>query len=354
MATAIIGLASVAVAMEGTHIAWAAAGAKPERVKHCAQSCVALHFSDGMRSGILPHSTPPVLPPKNAELPPKPPVVPTKPHPPSTSQPNRPSLPDLLARIARYTGPPPPRLPDNSSGIDLAWPKSNCNTVNLKVYTARYNPKLLLVDVNGGQSFTTNERDGNPNNSGCFTWEVAQAKAAGAKLALYVNADNNHANYDKITARPCKPNQPNYKDCQAYNYGYSAGEFAVAFATSNKVYSNEWEEDVEGGNSWDGSLAEHRSSLRGEMDAIKKYEAEAMGVSPSSIEVGFYSTSHMWDEITGGWHNKAPNWYATAQGSAADALAYCHGHDFTGGGTEYVQWQDSSHVLDLDTVCPRG
>lgn len=238
--------------------------------------------------------------------------------------------------------PSPVSLPDVSTteppailhSMALSTPQavtSNPNDISYPQCTQGLPPQapVGIVGVNQGHPFSSNQ---------CLINEVALYPS----YQLYVNADYpGHANVLQYQRAPraCGPQD---EVCQAYNYGYNSGVYAFNYATS-QVDNNpvSWWLDVETGNKWDGSPAVHRSALQGELDALT-------GATPGK-PIGFYSTVHMWQVITGGWQNNMPAWVATGSKTAEDAVPYCLHNNFTGGKVVMAQYVQQ---FDQDVICP--
>jgi hypothetical protein len=207
--------------------------------------------------------------------------------------------------------------PDGSTGVDVSYP--NCSASVTKA-------AFGIVGVNHGLLYSYN---------GCLVTEAARF----SNLSLYMNTGW----YDQSThINPASPLTCTAGDsnCLAYNYGYDAALDSINYAHSQGVYSSTWWLDVETANSWSADVNQNRSSLQGSYDAIKDNAA---------ANVGVYSTSAQWQNITGGWQNDWPNWGATTWTTAKQAAKYCTGHAFSGGPTYLIQF--SGRTLDQDYAC---
>lgn len=157
----------------------------------------------------------------------------------------------------------------------------------------------------------------------------------------------------------------------SYEYGRAAANEALqsaATALSGGTVSPTtvtWWLDVEGsripgqpGNTWVGSGRANTADLQGFVDALR-----AAGVP----EVGLYSTSYQWNDITGGYTRStsgsyragwpfgarfpledSPVWLA-GTGTTTDATARCATASFTGGERLLAQFSDSGY--DGDRRC---
>jgi hypothetical protein len=208
-----------------------------------------------------------------------------------------------------------------ATGNDVSWP--NCRESNA------VSGQFGIVGVNGGKVFTGNkclrqEADWFPNST----------------LALYANTANwglprgkNYTNF------PLKCNA-NDELCVSYDFGYSTGKYAVMYAASQGVHSENWWLDVETVNSWTSNLVANRQALQGIADAIRHYTVFGT--------IGFYSTSLQWNQIVGNWQPNDAAWLAIGPGTAEEAAPYCKVPSFTAGKILFVQY---TQTLDLDRVC---
>jgi len=206
----------------------------------------------------------------------------------------------------------------NSTGIDVGYP--NCSQ--------KMTGGFRVVGVNDGLNYSTNP---------CITTEAAGA----ANLSLSANTGW-YAQSSHVTAtspRTCLKSDAN---CLAYNYGYNAGLYAYAAATSAGVSAVTWWLDVETANSWNTNTTQNQNSLQGERDAL---------IARGATTVGVYSTTAQWKSITNGWLNNWPSWGATTFTSASAAHTYCTGHQFTGGPSVLMQYQTAPITLDQDVAC---
>ena len=188
-----------------------------------------------------------------------------------------------------------------------------------------------IVGVNKGHPMSTNP---------CLKAEVSLYQ----DYQLYLNADypgKAVAETYQDSPRHCKAND---EICFAYNYGRSSGAYAVNLTLEQGIDNPTglWL-DVETGNKWRGSTAVHRADLQGEVDALTR----AGGSRP----IGFYSTVHMWQKITGGWDNGLPEWIPSGSNTYDHAASYCHNHNFTGGPMMMAQF---TQQFDQNVLCKLG
>lgn len=211
-----------------------------------------------------------------------------------------------------------------STGIDVSYP--NCTTT-LPTTSFR------IVGVTDGAGWSENP---------CLAAEAAHV----SNLSLYVNTGwyDQSTHLDATSPLDCATvSTMPYADCLAYNYGWNAGAYAKAYADSLGVTSATWWLDVETGNTWNADTAQNRESLQGEYDVLTQ--------NGGATTVGVYSTTSMWDSITGTWKNGWPSWGATTWTTAAGAASYCTGHEFTGGPSLLMQYKAHKSRVDQDVAC---
>ena len=89
---------------------------------------------------------------------------------------------------------------------------------------------------------------------------------------------------------------------------------------------------------WSRHRDRNRAVLSGVLGAVRD----------SGLRVGVYTTSYMWDHITGGWRVDVPNWLPAGTGSPRTARSRC-AMTGTGGTTWLVQY---TREWDEDLTCP--
>ena len=206
-----------------------------------------------------------------------------------------------------------------SVGVDVSYP--NCGA---KLGKSAFG----IVGVTGGLVYSHNP---------CL---ADQAKNF-SDLSLYINTGLNASSsspYFTQALAACDGDA----SCAAYTYGHNAALDALSYAATEGVSSERWWLDAELENTWDEDVYLNQRSLQGAYDALKQNGA-AM--------VGAYSTTAQWGIITGGWQNDWPNWGATTWTKVSQAKKYCQGHEFTGGPTLLIQFQDRKSKLDSNVAC---
>jgi hypothetical protein len=208
-----------------------------------------------------------------------------------------------------------------------------------------------IVGVDGGRPF-----DVNP----CLAAEISWAAAAGTP-AYYANTANpgpkksTHWPKGQTSPKLCESSSPNSKGC-SYDYGWNAAKdsyaraaTAAASAGAPAVSGASWWLDVESGNSWQSldrsPTPTHYALDTAVLEGMRGY-LRAKGVHT----VGVYSTSHQWQEITGGAAlHKAPVWYAGVGGPSSAAAHCSSAHSFTGGPVQLTQYVRGG--FDADNRC---
>lgn len=206
-----------------------------------------------------------------------------------------------------------------STGVDVSSP--NCGASIPKV-------SFGIVGVTGGLVYSHNS---------CLKTQAAKF----SNLSLYMNTGlNTDSGSSYYQAAQVGCNGDVY--CAAYNYGAYAAKDALDYAASQGVSSNKWWLDVETMNTWSNDALQNQQSLQGAFDTLSASGATTVGV---------YSTTAQWKDITGSWQNQWPSWGATTWTSARQAAKYCTGHQFTGGTSLLMQYQEKRSNLDQDVAC---
>jgi hypothetical protein len=159
-----------------------------------------------------------------------------------------------------------------------------------------------IVGVNGGRAYTVNP---------CLERQYDWARDLPHTAGVYINTGNpgyKSKNYwtksgKKDPARCIKAKSASDPGC-AYNYGWHAAAHAMKVAKKAGVSTKRtWWLDVEISNSWVGTGIANAADLQGAFDYLREH-----GVS----EVGLYSTSYQWKQITGGYHASTADAYKRA------------------------------------------
>jgi hypothetical protein len=91
---------------------------------------------------------------------------------------------------------------------------------------------------------------------------------------------------------------------------------------------------------WSRRVPANRAVLDG---AIASYQA-------AGLEVGFYSTAHMWREIVGTARYAFPEWRTAGLSTRRAALGMCRRNPVQGGRAVIAQWYSTRE--DFDLICP--
>jgi hypothetical protein len=195
------------------------------------------------------------------------------------------------------------------------------------------NVAFAIVGVNGGRVFSQN-----PCLADQLRW------GGGAAAEVYINTGNPGPELSSFwpvgqtSPRVCSASNPDTADC-AYDYGWNAAQHSyqtleAAYATRGitaNPNATAWWLDVETSNSWREDVALNVAALHGEVDYLK-----SRGVT----NLGFYSTTVQWGEITGA--SKSFSTYSSwGAGAPNESVAKRHCTStpgFTGGRLAMVQY----------------
>jgi hypothetical protein len=259
------------------------------------------------------------------------------------------------AAEARPSKPKPPP-PATSRGYDVSYPQCGQALPSSTLFG--------IVGVNNGIVFSANP---------CASTELAWAqRAANHAPAFYANTANpgpaysSHWPTGQTTPQPCDATVNNSTAC-SYDYGWNAAKdsFADGVAAEEKTNAMSassaalaaaqapWWLDVEMGNSWQtlesayGQTAASQANDAAAVDGAIAY-LQSVGV----VQVGLYSTSYQWTQITGGTGTRFaanPDWTA-GYSSLSTAQAGCSTPGFAGGAVKLTQYP--ANGLDADYPCP--
>ncbi len=243
-----------------------------------------------------------------------------------------------------------PPIPATSTGFDISWPQ--CNSAFPP------SPGFGIVGVNDGAPFTLNR---------CLDQELRWAQGASNSVpAFYLNSGNGGPNgngdWPNGQSAPKVCRGANSVPC-AYDYGWNAGVASYAevvqaegvdgVASPNvAAISSPWWLDVETGNAWETKANSYGPSAASAANDAAMLEGEVAYLQSRHVSsVGFYSTSSMWQGITGGSVPALaglPVWIPGA-GDIVQAQANCTLTSFTGGRVALIQYP--SRGYDGDYVC---
>jgi hypothetical protein len=221
-----------------------------------------------------------------------------------------------------------------------------------------------IVGVNNGVLYSTNP---------CLGTQLAWAqRAANHAPAFYANtadpgpAYSSHWPSGQTTPQVCDPAANNSTAC-SYDYGWNgaADSFAIAVKAEQQVNATSlaaataaaasapWWLDVETANSWQtlepayGQTPSAKANDIAALDGAVAY-LHSVGVA----QVGFYSTSYQWVQVTGGSGSRfasLPDWIA-GYSSLSGAKSGCGRLGFAGGPVRLTQYP--ANGFDADYACP--
>lgn len=234
-----------------------------------------------------------------------------------------------------------------AAGYDVSYPQCGV-TLPTQV-------RFGVVGVDGGRVLKANP---------CLTTLIGWAgTGTDAAPAYYVNTANPGPRVSSYwpngqqTPKVCATSYPanDSTEC-AYDYGWNNAADSFARATSAAAAAGAadpatttWWLDVETGNSWEslqyGGTAAYYANDSAALEGMRDY-LRARGVG----EVGVYSTTSQWSQITGGASlGAAPVWYAGV-GTLAQAQSRCSSaYSFTGGAVTLTQY--ATNGFDGDWRC---
>lgn len=223
---------------------------------------------------------------------------------------------------------------------------------------------FVVLGVNGGRVFSSNP---------CLDEQLAWADTTGATVSYYANTANPgpllsaHWPDGQRYPKACDAGHPANDSAEcSYDYGWNAAEdsYNSAYFAALEAYGagasppdGNWWLDVETANSWqsldagptppDAAFDNAVAALQGAVDFLTTV-AEAR-------QVGFYSTSKQWAQITGGTGDRFaahPVWLAGA-GDRVSAVTRCAaGQSFTGGPVVMAQYREDA--WDANVACSDG
>lgn len=161
-----------------------------------------------------------------------------------------------------------------------------------------------------------------------------------------LRAEIRHLNHYSLYAAANYPSTycSNHGINSAFACGQNAAAYALGAASSNHVHASTWWIDVEVQGGWG-------SDTRANVQFLNGMRSKLARQVPT---VGFYSTQSQWDQITGGWKNSSPIWYASGISSSSIPVNikrnYCSMH-FTHGQNLWVQYIDTNKGLDVNIPC---
>jgi LysM repeat protein len=221
-----------------------------------------------------------------------------------------------------------PALPPGADGVargyDISYPQCGGPLPRSVAFA--------IVGVNGGRPFTVNP---------CLRAQMAwAATAADEQRRFYVNTSNpgplaaSQWPAGHSTPKACGGSySANDSASCAYDFGYEGAKFAAS-KVSGGAQAGRWWLDVETTNTWSANQVSNLSAIQGALDYFRARGAQ----------VGIYSTSHQWAQITGGAPVPGvPVWIAGEGDYAAAVRACTAGASFSGGRVAFTQYAVSSY-----------
>jgi hypothetical protein len=209
-----------------------------------------------------------------------------------------------------------------SKGYDISWPQCG------GPYPAA--PFAFgIVGVTGGKSFSPNS---------CLSSQMTWARQGSASPMVYMNLNAPPRNSARAADGPAGKCARRDLECQAYNYGWNATDYAWNYAVANGVNVERWWLDIETGNSWSRDKSLNAITIGAAIEYL-----EDRGVT-----VGIYSTPYQWGIIAGSYAPGLDVWTAGASSEAAAPNRCGSNYAFGGGTVVMVQWVES---YDRNYVC---
>lgn len=218
--------------------------------------------------------------------------------------------------------------PIGTQGFDVSWPQC---AGDLAGQMPPGRPPYLLLGLTHGAGDTVN-----PCLGSQLDWATSRGVRVGAYLvASFPTAVDQAAASDGLFG-VCGTSAR----CRLRNNG--AAQAQAAIATMHVVgltVPTLWiDVEVSTVLPWSRHVAANIALLRGVV----------AGARAAHVPVGVYTTSAMWQEITGGYRLNVPNWLPSGDGRVRHAARMCR-TSATGGVTWLVQYTRS---LDADLTCP--
>lgn len=204
-----------------------------------------------------------------------------------------------------------------------------------------------IVGVNDGIPFSTNP---------CLASEIAWAQsAANHSPAFYINtadpgpAYSSHWPTGQNSPQVCDPSLSNSTGC-SFDYGWNSAHYA--FAATNSAAQAAWWLDVETANSWQTLESEYGQTAASKANDVAALDGAIAYLRGSGVaQIGFYSTSYQWTQITGGTgahFGTNPEWVA-GYGNQKSAKKGCSAPGFADGPVRLTQYPLKG--FDADYSC---
>jgi hypothetical protein len=241
-------------------------------------------------------------------------------------------------------------------GYDVSYPQ--CGR------TLPSSPAFGLVGVNNGVLYSANT---------CLTTELGWAqRAANGAPGFYANtadpgpAYSSHWPTGQTSPQLCDAAANNSTAC-SFDYGWNGASdsFAVAVAAEQQLNGTSsqnatataarlaWWLDIETANSWqtlESAYGQTPTSKANDVASVDGAIAYLTSVGVSNV--GLYSTSYQWTQITGGTGShfaSNPDWVA-GYSSQSSAKIGCTSAGFSAGAVKLTQYPSGG--FDADFACP--
>jgi hypothetical protein len=234
----------------------------------------------------------------------------------------------IVVALHRSPAAPVGPAPIGTHGFDVSWPQC-AGAVAGHMPPGR--PPYLVLGLTHGAGNTVNP---------CLGSQLSWAKTRGIRVGAYL-----------VASYPDKAKRQLASDgifgacgasirCELRNNGAAQAQTAVStLRAAGLSVPMVWiDVEVTSVLPWSRRVARNIALLRGVI----------AGLRAAHLPVGVYTTSAMWQQITGGYRLRVPNWLPSGDGKPHHASRLCR-TSATGGVTWLVQYTRS---LDEDLTCP--
>jgi hypothetical protein len=191
-------------------------------------------------------------------------------------------------------------------------------------------PTYVVLGLTHGAGHTANP---------CFGEQLGWARSRGARVGAYLVPSYPTA-HQRAAAATGAFGVCTSLSCRLRNDGAAQAVDALEVMRSTGVAVPMVWVDVEFRShpSWSRHDDRNRAVLQGVFHALRE----------ARVAFGIYTTTYMWQHLTGGWQVHVPNWLPAGNGSPATAKSRCR-QSATGGPTWLVQY---TRQWDEDLTCP--
>jgi hypothetical protein len=213
-------------------------------------------------------------------------------------------------------------------GYDISWPQCSGSSA---YHLPGGHPRYVVLGLTHGAGHTANP---------CLQDQLSWARSRGSRVAAYL-----------VPSYPTKTQRSAAKvgiygacrgslRCKLHNDGAAqAADALLVLRRAGLDLPMLWV-DVEfrSNPAWTRYDGRNRAVIEGVFRGLRE----------AGVRYGVYTTSYMWDHITGGWRVDVPNWLPSGNGSATTARGMCRTSG-TGGTTWLVQY---TREWDENLTCP--